>query len=183
MEVSFPINKLLKNGLTADDYTICALLSEKKYGLLKDYATLKGMSFYDNVKKLKEHGYIHYNTISDIVPVKEITVTKDYNKLISFKDFFTELYNEYPIKVARPDGKVDLLRVHKAKCRIKYTRVINKNPMTHEHIIDCLRHEIKLKEKDGSMGYFKRLYNWLETKEWEKYEDEVHTITENIPLN
>jgi len=46
MNISFPINKLLNRGLTADDYTIGMLLKEEKYGLLKNYIDIKGGSFF-----------------------------------------------------------------------------------------------------------------------------------------
>jgi hypothetical protein len=176
MEVTFPINKLLKLGLTPDEYSICLLLEHGKYGLLKDLVKLKDKAFYDNVKKLNELGYIKYNTIGHIVDVKDITITEEFKKLVAFKDLFQELYNLYPIKVKRPEGEYDYLRQRKNKAKTKYNKIINKDPMLHDHILECLEYEIKLKKDTNSMGYFKRMYNWLEDREWEKYEDKLHNI-------
>lgn len=181
MEITFPINKLLKNGLTPDEYSICLLLESKKFGLLREFVKLKGNSFYDNIKRLNGLEYITYNTIGNIVEIKDITLTNNFKKLISFEDPFLELYNKFPVKVIRPNGKEDLLRISKNKCKIKYEKILKNNPLIHDHILECLDVEIKDKKSTSSMGYFKRLYNWLENKEWEKYEDKLHTIPNESP--
>lgn len=155
---------------------ICLLLENKKTGLLKGFVKLKGMTFYDNIKRLNSLGYVNYNTIGNIIDIKDITLTDKFKKLIAFEDPFLELYNKFPVKVIRPNSKEDLLRVSKNKCRIKYQKLIKSNPLIHEHILECLDYEIKQKKKTSSMGYFKRLYNWIENREWEKYENELHTI-------
>lgn len=177
MEISFPINKLLRAGLTPDEYSICMLLNSNKLGLLREFVKLKGETFYDNIKNLNILGYVDYNTIGNIVDIKDITLTNKLQKLLSFGDPFMELYEKFPVKVKRPDGKTDLLRVNKSKCRLKYTKLIKSDPMLHEHILECLDHEIKHRKERSSTGYFRRMYNWIETREWEKYEESLHGIT------
>lgn len=177
MEIRFPINKLLKEKLTPDEYSICILLEEGKTGLLKELAVLKGNSFYDNIKRLNDLEYINYNTIGNIVDIKNITLTDKFKKLTSFEDPFLELYQAFPKSSTRPDGNKDYLRTNKNKARIKYLRVIRNNPLMHEHILKCLSFEKKKRLKEGSMGYFKRLYNWIETEEWTKYEEYIEDFT------
>lgn len=177
MEVAFPINKLIKLGLTPDEFSICKLLDEGKTGLLRELAKLKGDSFNDNIKKLNDLGYINYNTIGNIIEIKNLTITKEFKKLVSFSDPFTELYNNFPVSVIRPEGKRDQLRVLKRKCNVLYMKVLKSNPLLHDHILACLEYEKQDKQKTGHMGYFKRLYNWIETREWEKYEDKLNEFT------
>ena len=182
MNISFPINKLLNKNITANDYTIAVLLKEKKYGLLKKFVELEKNSFYESIKRLKQNGYITYNTIGSIVPLKEIKVTEDFNDIISNGDNFEEFYNLYPTKTTRPNGKVDYLRVDKNKCKIRYKRLVNNNLMIHDHIMDCLKYEIEKRTKNNNMAYFQRMYNYLISENWKKYEEELHTIAEKEVL-
>jgi hypothetical protein len=178
MEIAFPINKLIREGLTPDEFSICMLLDQGKTGLLRELAKLKGESFYENLKRLNNLNYIEYNTIGNIVSIKDITLKEDFKKLIAFDDPFVELYNKYPVRANRPNGGMDYLRQNKNKCKIKYAKLLKNNPLLHAHILACLSVEKKERQQKGTLGYFKRMYNWLESREWEKYEDKLKEFTE-----
>lgn len=166
MNVTFPINKLLERGLTADDYSIALLLKEGKYGLLKDYIKICGMKFYESLKRLKELGYVEYSTIGDIIPIKEAKVTEEFVDITLNGDNFEEFYDLYPVKTTRPDGKVDYLRRDKAKCKTKYKRITKNNLMIHDFIMDCLRFDIENRQSRDNMAYMKQMKNWLDGEEW-----------------
>jgi len=183
MDISFPINKLLNKGLTADDYTIATLLKEKKYGLLKEYIKLLKNKFYESLKRLKDGNYISYNAIGDVVPIKEIKVTDDFIDIITRGDNFEEFYQLYPTKVTRPEGEVDYLRKDKHKCKIKYKKIVGNNLFKHDHLMDCLRYEIEKRQKNNNMAYFQRMINYLNSENYKKYEEELHTVAEKEMLN
>lgn len=174
MNIAFPINIILRKGLTADDYTICLLLLEKKYGLLKEMYKIIGNNFYERIKILIENEYLHFYGIGNIMPLKEIIVTEKFKNILKNTDLFEELYNKFPVKVTRPEGKEDYLRTDKNKCRIKYNKLTNKNALLHDHMIQCLEYEVDLRSKLGTMGYFKQMRNWLDSEEWKKYEEKLN---------
>ena len=165
MDINFPINKLLDKGLIADDYTIALLLKEERFGLLNKYAKIAKAAFFESLKRLKTCGYVSYNTIGDIIPIKEAKVTDEFVNILSNGDNFDEFYNLYPIKTIRIDGKVDYLRINKTKCKIKYKKIIKNNLMIHDHIMDCLKLDIENRKKKNDMAYIKRMENWLANEE------------------
>jgi hypothetical protein len=182
MNISFPINKLLGKELTPNDFTIGILLKEKKYGLLKTFAK-KEKTFYESIKRLKENNYISFTIKDGIIPLKEIIITEDFDNIISNGDNFEEFYNLYPTKVNRPNGQVDYLRVNKNKCKIRYKRLVNNNLMKHDHIMDCLKYEIEKRTKQNNMAYFQRMYNYLISENWKKYEEELQELAEKEVLS
>jgi len=180
MQISFPINVLLKKELTADDYTIALLLKEGKFGLLKEYIQIMGNKFYDSFKRLKKLEYIDYKqTIGDIIPLKEAYITDKFLEILNNGDLFEEFYNEYPIKVTRKEGVIDYLRRDKTKCKVKYKKLVKNNLFIHDHIIDCLKYEVQTRTKKGDLAYMKRMYNWLENEEWKIIEEKMLKEKEN----
>ena len=143
MNINFPINKLLEKGLTADDYTIALLLKEGKFGLLNTYIKINKNSFFESLGRLKKEGYIDYNTIGNIIPIREAKITDKFIDVLSNGDNFDEFYNTYPIKAIRKGGKTDYLRQNKTKCKVKYKKIVKNNLMLHDHIMDCLRLDVE----------------------------------------
>ncbi len=182
MEVNFPINKLLDKGLTADDYTIALLLKEGKFGLLNKYAKLTKESFFESLRRLKDKDYIVYQTIGDIIPIKEAKITESFMDLLANGDDFEEFWNLYPIKVIRLDGKEDYLRRNKAKCKVKYKKITRNNLLIHDHIMDCLKFDIEQRESRSNMAYMKRMENWLEKEEWKNVNEYKLKLIESKEL-
>lgn len=179
MDISFPINKLLAKGLTADDYTIAMLLKEQKYGMLKDYVKLLGNKFYDSIDRLKELRYIDFRGLGNIVPVKEIKVTEEFINITLNGDNFEEFYEAFPVKVTRPEGKVDYLRRDKTKCKTKYKRITKNNLMIHDHIMDCLKFDVENRTKRLNLAYMKQMKNWLDGEEWKMIDDYRQKLAED----
>lgn len=171
MNITFNLNTIVKQGLSADDFTICMLLKDRNLLSLKKYDKILEGTLYKKLQKIKNLGFIRFMGIGDMPPLESIQTTLKFLELISQGDMFEELYNTYPASVSRPDGKKDYLRGLKAKCKIKYLRLIKENKTLHEHILDCLRCELEMKEKTNSMQYMKRMLKWITEEEYQKYEN------------
>ena len=117
-------------------------------------------------------------------------IPKNYQTTLKFKelvsgrdDFFDELYKEYPVKVMRPDGVVDYLRADRETSRHIYALLTKGDKQVHDHILKCLRFEIKKRYANNSFNYMKRINKWLSSREWESYEDEVDDLSSAATRN
>jgi hypothetical protein len=171
MNITFNLNTIVKQGLSADDFTICMLLKDRNLLSLKKYDKILEGTLYKKLQKIKNLGFIRFMGIGDMPPLESIQTTLKFLELISQGDMFEELYNSYPSHVTRPDGKKDYLRSGKVKAKIKYLKLVKDNKTLHDHILACLRYELEQKEKTGSMMYMKRLLNWITEEEYMKYEN------------
>ena len=181
MLIPIPVSILLDLELTADEYTICYLIYDKKYGLLLKYNKLIGDRFNEILVKLKNKQYISYNSLGNTIDIRAIEVTDTFIKLLSGNDSFEEFHYTFPTKVRRPEGEEDYLRINKAKCKLKYRRVVRDSKPMADHLLKCLKFEIKRRRNNGTLGYFKRMYNWLETEEWKRYEDKIAELQTSNP--
>ena len=168
---------LLDNKITAHQYIIAKLVSDNKIPLLKKYITYTNTlnDIYKDLGQLKSAGFLSstHNTGS-IISLENISVSSKFIKAFSYsEDPFDELYALYPIKVLRPDGTYDYLRVDQQRCRKLYHNIISSKPSIHKHIIKCLRSEINDRDSKGQMTYFKRMPAWLTSEAWKTYEDHV----------
>lgn len=89
------------------------------------------------------------------------------------KNMFTEFYDAYPVYITRKDGTKDYLRTNLKRCEAQYKKIVGKNRLKHEHIMECLKYDISEKMKTGKIGYMKRMWNWLTSCEWEVYEEQM----------
>lgn len=129
---------------------------------------------------------VNEEEIQDLIQRNIVVVTtSDDNKIYSAsaelletikKDnstMFDEFYEVFPVYVIRPDGTKGFLRSNVNKCRKEYNRIIGKSKAMHEHIMNCLRHEIEDKMLTGKIGYMKTMWKWLTQHEWECYEEQL----------
>ena len=114
---------------------------------------------------------------------RDYQVTLNFKDLINKDDLFDELYNEYPVKVIRPDGNLDYLRADRKASRGIYALLTKGDKQVHDHIIKCLRFELKRRYANNSLNYMKRLNKWLSSREWESYEDEVDDLSSAATRN
>jgi hypothetical protein len=170
MILTFSLTDIVKQGLTADDFTICMLLKDRNLLTLKKYDKLLKGTLYTRLKYIKDLGFVRFRGVGDMPPLESIEVTLQFLQLITQGDMFEELYNIYPKDVTRPDGKKDYLRGNKLKCKIKYLKIVKENRTIHNTIIACLRHEVEQKEKTNSMMYMKRLLKWITDEEYKRFE-------------
>jgi hypothetical protein len=172
MLINIDINELVKNKLTADEFVLAELISEKNYEILNSYLDLYSREEYMGIldslcKKRMIEGY------SDHTDVKDITVRSIFTKILTKGDFFDELLQAFPSSVIRPDGTRDYLRTAPTKSRQKYSTITKNKLVIHEHILECLKYEIALRRKEGKLSYMQRIPNWLSTEGWKSYEDRL----------
>lgn len=123
--------------------------------------------------------------IQDLIDRKLVSCAKNDTKVIyevtqEFKDLtgniddpFEQFYDLFPAIVIRPDGTKGFLRTNVSKCRILYRQTIGKSIAMHNHIMECLQHEINYKMMTNKLGYMKTMYKWLTNHEWETSEQQM----------
>ena len=185
MIVEVDINTLMYNKLSANQYIFCYLLYRKAYDTLNAYLTAYGFTnFEQEIEQLIQIGLLSRFEYANRLDIKGYTVTNNCLNILNGTniDLFDEFLAEYPNKVLRKEGNVDFLKTNIAKCRAKYKGIVKGKHHVHEHILDCLRYELNVKQASDSMKYMKKLPNWLEAEEWKTYEDalkEGNNITQN----
>lgn len=164
---------LIKHKITAHQYTIIKLIREEHVLELNRYLKETGMesNLRNDLNALYKIGFIEAPPGS-VISLILIKVTPKFSKVHSFtKDPFDELYGAFPIKVIRPDGNYDYLRVDQKRCRKMYHNIIRESPTMHEFIIRCLKIEVNDKRSKGKMSFMKRMPTWLSSEEWKAYAD------------
>ena len=175
MLINVNIETLLQSKITAHQYLIVLFISQGKYNELQTYLeqTFSEEHVRADLDWLWKQGYLMELMSSPTMTPTNYQITGKFKQLISGGDFFEELYNEYPIKVIRVDGNVDYLRADKDTARRIYAALTRGDKQVHDHIMKCLRFDLKRRYANNTLNYMKRLNKWLSSREWESYEDEV----------
>jgi len=164
---------LTENHINAHQYTILRLATEDNLYLLKKY-----LKYSDSLKTLHSDLNILYtrglleNAPNDNAILTSIRTSDSFKRHLSFdKDPFEELYDAYPIKVLRPDGEYDYLRVDQKRSKKIYRNIIRLNRAKHELILRCLKAEVENRSKRGQLPFMKRMPAWLVSESWKIYAD------------
>lgn len=172
MLINVDVNSLIARGTSADIYVLLQLINDKQLDLASNY--LKIFNYEDKKRlfqKLNESQFCtNINNIDEYDPSK-IIILPDFSEFLIMGDFFDELVKVFPVSVVRTDGTKDFLRTDLKRTKSVYSRLTKNKLNIHRHIIDCLKFEIETRKKNGSMGWFKRLPNWVVSEEWKVYED------------
>jgi hypothetical protein len=176
MIVETDINLLRYHQISANQYIFCYLLYMKKYDILNAYLTAHNFSNFEiEIEQLMTMGLLSRFDYATRLDIKGYTLTDKCLEMLSTSsmDLFDEFLSEFPSKVIRSEGNADFLKSNVAKCRLKYKAITKGKRHIHEHVLDCLRYELELKQASNSMRFMKKLPNWLESEEWKAYEDEL----------
>lgn len=167
------LNYLMKNQITAHEFIILKLLNDGELKRLRGY--LQNSHSYE---RLEEDCTIMYNKgflvepPPDPLALSRLKVSKAFRSTLAFVDDpFDEFYDAFPVKVLRPDGNYDYLRVDHKRSKKIYHNIIRMNNAKHQFILDCLKAEVKDKESKGQMSFFKRMPTWLTSESWKAYAD------------
>lgn len=163
---------LINMKINAHQAIIGLLLMSKEYDYLEKYLieTNSYDTFEKDLKRLAAQNLVTYNSQKPY-SFKSIVVKPMFIQRFSKGDNFMEFFETYPVKVTRPDGAADFLRKDRRMCKDVYSIVTKDAQDKHDHIMNCLRYEIKYRERSNSMRFMKRMYKWLSEREWENFED------------
>jgi hypothetical protein len=186
MLIDINTDTLLESKLTAHQFMIAWYMLQNKYRDLETYLeqTSNENHVREDLDRLYKLGFLMELSLDPAMAPKDYQPTIQFKELFSEKgDFFKELYNEYPVKVIRPDGMTDYLRADRNSCERIYVHLTRGNKQVHDHIMKCLRYEINKRHSTGTINYMKRLNKWLSSREWESYEDEVDDLSSAATRN
>lgn len=166
---------LKENNITAHQYVIAKLATDGELKILKSYVTMTS-SFEElprDLKNLYNQGFLVENP-TDEATFSNIKVSDKFIKTHSFTDDpFEEFFNTFPIKVLRPDGNYDYLRVDRERSKKLYHNIIHMNLSKHNFIIRCLKEEIRDKTLKSQLSFMKRMPTWLTSESWKVYADRI----------
>lgn len=151
------------------------MLKDKFYGHLKDYLTSTNSydSFPDDLNILAQHTFVAYPEKNRPYAFNTIVVQPEFLQHLHKDDIFDELADAYPVKVQRPDGVYSFLKKDKRLVKDLYYIITKSDRTVHDHIMKCLQTELAHREQTGGMQWMKTLSKWVQSKEWENFEDLV----------
>jgi len=177
MIIEIDTESVVEERLTPNQIFILQLLSLGQHKFLGTwYESLESNDFInEELRKLIELEFILSLNTSDktIDFTKLFLLPRGIKFLGTDRDWFQELVNIYPIKTIRSDGTKDYLRMDLERCRKIYNKKVNGVLSKHEKIMHCLKYELQVRHKEGSMTYMKRLPKWLASEEWKVFEERM----------
>lgn len=178
MTIEVDIEVLSKSNISILQYIIGYFLLSKDFKKLEQLIKEIGESSFKTIlSDMESKSFIHnMNTDKDfshdniIIRNKFIGLTKEYES----EGLFDEILKLYPVKVQRPDGHMDYLRVDLKRCRRLYDNtIVKKSFKKHEKILKALKFEIEIRKKEDSLKYMRRLPKWLAMEEWKIFEERM----------
>lgn len=176
MLINLNTDTFFKSRINAHQFVIAMFILKNKLNDLEAYLerTFSVERVNSDLDWLWKQGFLMEFTPGPSMIPTDCHVTQKFRDLFySNKDMFEEFYDEYPVKAVRPNGDIDYLRADKDTARHLYGLQVRGDKQVHDHIIRCLRYEVKNRYASSKLPYMKRLNKWLSTREWESYEDEV----------
>jgi hypothetical protein len=169
---------LINNKLTANEYLLMSLILADKQSILKDYYLMNNISadqISADIKSLHDKGLLE-GYVTGVYEFSHLKPTNYMKGLLTTDDLFKEFLYAFPLKVTRTDGTVDYLRTDQSKARMLYLATTRGKKSIHDHILKCLKHEVNYRETNGSLKFMKRMTTWLNSQEWESFEDQIDDL-------
>lgn len=157
---------LMANNLTPNEFVILfILLTYKSNKSAMAEFTALGMERKDIISLLDR----------DLVTESKgkYTTTELTKEMLTDGNSFMELLDLYPTKVVRPDGKTAYLKKDRSRMQTKYYRITRNRIDIHNHIMKCLKYEIRERTKTGDMKWMQTLPNWLHSEGWLEWQDKL----------
>lgn len=166
---------LLEHKISAHQYLLLKYALNSDYNAMKNYlnASNKYNDLIEDMVAMYNAGFIS-TPPNDKATFRSVVPSERFIKLMSFTgDPFDEFYNAFPVKVLRPDGEYDYLRIDRIRCRKLYHNIVRVNKTMHDHIMSCLKLEVQDRSQKGKMSFMKRMPTWLSSEAWKVYEDKL----------
>lgn len=165
MEIRIRIEDLKKIGISLTQY----LLMWQYYNHLKvKYLDIKQ----EGIDDLRSKGYIAKLKDKDEYVLTEKGVLLFEPEGGIFEEFLTL----FPTRVTDMAGRsrvlspVDAKSMSGQKMKKKWFAITHNKAELENHILSCLRAEINLRKKEGSLFYMRNIEAWLNKATWEDYE-------------
>lgn len=166
MLVTIDVDKMWKLGLDPNEYTLLSLI--------QNHATVTAQKLFDStpgltsstLDKFVKKRLIHNSNIDYETNMSRIMLRERFVGELKKNDQFDELLQLYPAFATRPDGTRDYLKTDLNRSRKLYLSMIKSDAALHNTIMDCLKLELRERNRTNKSGYMKRLYSWLNTEEW-----------------
>ena len=184
MIVTIDVDKMFKLGLTPDEYLLLLLIQNRGLVTAKKLVEKTPTLTCSTLEKLVDKRLIHNSNQPGEMDVSHIMLRNEFIGEVKKDDFFDELLREFPSTIIRPDGIKDYLKTDLNKCRRLYIQTVKKNEALHKEIMECLKYEVRERNRTGKMSYMKRLPNWISSQEWATWQTqrEDNSSTETINL-
>jgi hypothetical protein len=175
MLITFDTDSLREHNLSAAQYFYLILIAENKQDLLKEYLDRNYPAEDCTIDPKKLHKELLEKDLF-IEPGSDWIATEKTKNIIFGDNLFKEFVAEFPQSVTRTDGTIDFLRTDLSNAETAYKCYIGRSRDKHNHIMKCLKAEIKNRTSNGSMPYMKRILTWITSKAWTSYEDSLDAI-------
>jgi hypothetical protein len=166
MNIELNTNTLIKKNITADEWLWLYLLDKRAYDVLLKYQNISPLE--NHIDNLVTKRLVHNEPNN--LEFDKIIIRSNFTDLLDSKDYFDDIMQEYPVKVIRPDGTTDYLRVDLNRCRKEYAKITKNNRELHIRIVDLLKFEVAQRTRDGKLSYMPRLPKWIDSQGWTAYE-------------
>jgi hypothetical protein len=184
MLIQIETENLIKEKITPNDYIILKLLFENQYSTLQKLFPVTS-TLTNNLKILEYESYLKM-TVDELDWTKISTQIflrqKTIDLFIVKKSAFLTWWNMYPTKVGIGNN-IRVLKTFDAdtnlgrKCKQKFDRITNNDPIKENQLIKGLEIELEIKKKSNSMQYMQLVDVWLNQETYQKY---IHLIDQPI---
>lgn len=173
MIIEVDIKYLTECRISVHQYVILKLAYEGDLKLLERYlkASSTFLTIVDDLDHLYELDFIQ-NPPSVNAILTSIKVTDKFIRLfLSKEDSFEEFYQVFPVRVLRPDGNYDYLRVDHKRSKLLYRNIVGSDLTKHQLLLKCLKMEVEDRSRRGQLAFMKRMPMWLSSEAWKVYAD------------
>jgi len=173
MIIEVDLRYLAECRISVHHYVILKLAHEKNLKFLERY--LRATSTLNNLKEDLDHLYeteFIQSPPNENAILTTIVVSDKFVRLFQTQnDSFDEFYETFPVRVLRPDGNYDYLRVDHKRSKLLYRNIVGNDVNKHQLLLKCLRLEVEDRTRRGQLSFMKRMPMWLSSESWKVYAD------------
>lgn len=183
MIIEVDLRYLSECRISIHQYVILKLAYEGNLKLLEKY--LKSSSTLNNL--VDDLTHLYDNQFLENPPnvnaiLSTIIVSEKFPRLfLSSSDSFDEFYEAYPVRVLRPDGNYDYLRVDHKRSKLLYRNIVGSDLNKHQMLLKCLKMEVDDRTRRGQLGFIKRMPMWLASEAWKVYAGDNLGVNASTP--
>jgi len=172
--MNLELKELIDYNITPNQYILLHTIKNNYKSKFKNLIKIIGEDqSINDLKSSVNKGFISCKEeISKDLDINNFSIRNKFLFITKEGDYFDELVEEYPVKVYRPDGTKDYLRSDLKRCKKNYLKIAP-TKKKHERILNALKFEKQVREKENSWKYMKKLPKWLSSEEWKIYEERM----------